>query len=265
MSFLQNIMEALESMSHPKIMVDGELRHVNNSNGQPIHDTHEGLMNFHRWFGKSKAVDQHGRPSVYYHGTGTDFDSFSHKFAGKGEDAHGAGFYFTNNPTTAGHYARTHIMPVYLKIHKPIDRDSDAALTEKQIHGIITRAPDLDSSLQNFGDVSHEGMRSVLKSAVDAYTDTPKFQAMNMLHNDFYRGHHEKFLDAFKTATGHDGVVVNHETSPIAVAFHPSQIKSATGNNGEYNKKSSKLTESDQNGISSSISSNTTGSKDGAT
>ena len=91
---------------HPMIMVDGVLRHETNSLGQPIHHTYEGIQNFHRWFGKSKAVDQHGRPQVFYHGTNADIESFSHDYVGKGADALGSGFYFTDDPNHAEHYTK---------------------------------------------------------------------------------------------------------------------------------------------------------------
>ena len=59
-----------ESTEHPMIEVDGAMKHRLNSMGQPIHHTDEGIRNFHRWFGNSTTVDEHGRPKVMYHGTG---------------------------------------------------------------------------------------------------------------------------------------------------------------------------------------------------
>lgn len=229
-------------MNHPKIMVDGELRHVNNSNGQPIHDTYEGIHKFHQWFGKSKAVDEHGRPQVYYHGTGTDFDEFSHKFTGSGNDSYGTGFYFAKKPDLANHFAGSHVMPVYLKMEKPIDHKSDKGFTTTQIKNVISRSPNLDDALSNFGDVDYEGRSKVFTSAVNAYNGASKYEAMNMIHNDFFPGHHEEFLDAFKKGTGHDSVSV--DDGDIAMIFHPTHIKSAISNSGEFSKKSSKLIES---------------------
>ncbi len=59
----------IESTVHPMIDIDGELKHRHNSEGQPIHHTDEGIRNFHKWFGDSDSVDEHGRPKVYYHGS----------------------------------------------------------------------------------------------------------------------------------------------------------------------------------------------------
>jgi len=57
----------LESTTH--IDVDGELKHRYNSEGALIHPTDEGIKNFHRWFGDSDSVDEHGRPLVVHHST----------------------------------------------------------------------------------------------------------------------------------------------------------------------------------------------------
>ena len=50
------------------ITVNGVERPTTNSKGQPIHPTEEGVRNFYKWFGDSKAVDKQGRPLVVYHG-----------------------------------------------------------------------------------------------------------------------------------------------------------------------------------------------------
>lgn len=58
-----------ESLGHPMIDVDGVMKHRHNSEGKLIHPHDEGIHNFHKWFGDSKAVDDKGRPQVLYHGT----------------------------------------------------------------------------------------------------------------------------------------------------------------------------------------------------
>jgi proteasome lid subunit RPN8/RPN11 len=51
---------------------------------------------FKKWFKKSKAVDENGKPEVLYHGTTQSFDVFDIKRAIPDADL-GKGFYFTNN------------------------------------------------------------------------------------------------------------------------------------------------------------------------
>ena len=52
---------------------------------------------FKAWFGKSKVVDEDGKPLRVYHGTTADFSEFD-RDRGNIESDFGAGFYFTNTP-----------------------------------------------------------------------------------------------------------------------------------------------------------------------
>ena len=54
------------------IQVDGVKRSTHNSLGQLIHQTGQGIINFWRWFGDSRAIDAHGRPLVLYRGSTND-------------------------------------------------------------------------------------------------------------------------------------------------------------------------------------------------
>lgn len=102
-----------ESTEHPMISVDGVMKHRHNSLGQPIHHTEEGIKNFHRWFGDSKAVDKHGRPQVYYRGS-------QHPNAeGYSENSM---IFLTQNPDFANTYARNNqVFKVYAKTEHPFD------------------------------------------------------------------------------------------------------------------------------------------------
>jgi len=59
----------LGSTNPPKITVDGQEKHLTQSTGERIHPTDDGVKNFHKWFGDSDSVDEHGRPLVVYHAT----------------------------------------------------------------------------------------------------------------------------------------------------------------------------------------------------
>lgn len=69
----------------------------------------------------SKVLDENGEPLLVMHGTNTDFEEFSNKFTGKkwGIGAFGKGFYFTNNPSTAGYYGSKFRKYCFLNIRKP--------------------------------------------------------------------------------------------------------------------------------------------------
>ncbi len=192
--------EINESVDHPMIEVDGEMRHRNNSIGQPIHPTDEGIKNFHRWFSGSQTIDEHGRPKVFYHGSpSSEIHAFDRSFEGANTgsqtDEHGlGGFYFTSNPNIADTYSRSFevemadmaqqefgiepkqnlpkstIYPVYLKMKRPM-------LTDKAIS------------------------KSTINSAI---------------------------------LSDKDGIVLDNGDYNESMVFDPSQIKSAIGNTGSY-------------------------------
>lgn len=88
------------------ILVDGIERPTTNAYGQAIHPSDAGLLNFWRWFGNSKTVDSHGRPIPMYHGTDSDFDVFDATKRGqKDHGFYGSGFYHSADPETASAYA----------------------------------------------------------------------------------------------------------------------------------------------------------------
>lgn len=57
--------------------IDGVSRPAHNSEGNVISPTLDGQIEFWRWFGKSKVVDQHGRPLVVYRGDQIGKSSFT--------------------------------------------------------------------------------------------------------------------------------------------------------------------------------------------
>ena len=238
---------------HPMIEVDGVMKHRHNSLGQPIHHTEEGIKNFHRWFGNSKAVDEHGRPSVFYHGTASDIEHFDQDFIGHGVDQLGSGFYFADSPYIANSYvhgsqhvkhsAAPNILPTYISLKNPIRVGDRSPLKKEHIKKLIQSAPDHKDALSNFGDVDYDGYEKVLNVAVNAHRDIPKLDSMNYIHNDFYSGNAKEFVNNFKKITGHDGVINDRDEQKIAVVFDPKDIKSATGNSGAF-AHPTKITES---------------------
>lgn len=212
----------------------------------------ESTENFKKWFGKS-ILHTDGKPHQFYHGGGDDIHSFSHDHVGKGADAHGSGFYFTNKPDVASNYASgdgkgtksPNVVPVHLKLTKPIDPESKKTFSRDHVHKLLTSAPNHHEALQNFGDVDREGYRKVLRGAVDSYAELSKMHAMNAIHNDFYRDHTSELLKNVTKITGHDGVMVKNDDHVIVNVFHPNQIKSSVGNRGTYSKKSDNITEGD--------------------
>lgn len=94
------------------LVVDGRERPVRNRLDQPLHWSEEGVRNFWRWFGASKAVDDQGRPLVVYHGTNADFSVFKD----------GPVWFHTDPQQAFASGEGANVMPAYVKIERPIRR-----------------------------------------------------------------------------------------------------------------------------------------------
>lgn len=97
------------------VRVAGKPRPTRNAKGGLISPTLEGIRNFWRWFGDSRAVDVSGRPVVYYHGTHKSFDEFTTN------NALGGAIFVSPDPKYSGLFAYAmgaNIVPVYVKVLK---------------------------------------------------------------------------------------------------------------------------------------------------
>lgn len=212
------------------IEVDGKTRPTTNSNGKPIATTEEGLRNFWRWFGDSKAVDDQGRPLVMYHGTSaseegdafTSFDTYGSNYG-----LMGTGGYFTADPvvassyTTKGKGATPSVYPVYLRVTAPIDMDAkaDAPAWRKQFDG---------------SEVFHEGgdtNESWYRAAEDGLQDqgVPKWEGAEAMQD----GIRAMGFDGI-THIGGGRIKADSAKHRVFIVFDPEQIKSATGNRGTF-------------------------------
>jgi hypothetical protein len=187
----------------------------------PDSPTHQKKMDqaetpeFKRWFGDSKVVDADGKPLVVYHGTAADFNAFDlSKFGLTDAGWFGKGFYFTEDKAIADRYGKT--KSVFLSLEKPMSSD-EAAFGADTVKQIIAETKRLDPKFSP-KDWLEDDLAGE-KSALD--------QLENM-----YRAGAEtsKVLQAVTDVTGFDGVV----SKGIYIAFNPTQIKSATGNNGDF-------------------------------
>jgi hypothetical protein len=171
-------------------------------------------MSFKRWFKNSKVV-RNGKPLICYHGTPHQFTSFSVNHHGKHDAGYlGVGFYFTALPRIASIYSSKtsngQVMPVFLSIQKPL---------------ILTRA-NMD---QEIGYVRVANISMELQAR-----GVPYEKAMIKAAQE-YRKELEK--------AGYDGIIddTTNDMSQI-VAFYPTQIKSAIGNNGNYDPRDPDIT-----------------------
>ena len=233
------------------IEVDGVTRPAKNSNGKPIAQTEEGLRNFWRWFGDSRVVDSEGRPLVVYHGTAKDFTEFDLSRSGESTGNtgfYGAGAYFSQDVEDAGAYAswarRTeddaaNIMPVYLALQNPlylhVNPKDDTR--RNQARESVGKLVDQLVAEGYFGENPNKDEAGSLYARLSAFVEKGDFErAMGTLYNELKGG---QAVSELAKRAGFDGVMVEaykRDQNMLAesVAFNPTQIKSATGNNGNF-------------------------------
>lgn len=176
--------------------------------------------NFRKWFEGSKVVDTEGNPLRVFHGTGEDFNVFKPSSYG----AYGAGMYFINSPEVAGGYTGKNplgekkkgfgnIKPAFVNLKNPLVVDfADGAFMQGQI-------------FQKLGMTKEK-----------AYQKAEKILET--------KGVFTKEIKTMAERQGYDGIIAKKGNLQEIVAFRPEQIKSATGNNGEFSPLSRDITKS---------------------
>ena len=182
---------------------------------------------FKSWFGKSKMVDETGAPKVMYHGTDADISAF--------EPRDGM-IFVTPDPKFAREYTSTtidtlekngsqpNIIPVYVKAEKPFDYEN----------------PEHIAALQQYEKDNRYTERSISNYV-----------------NDIKRGDWEAIesrkVQAAIKAMGHDGFYVRESGTKNLGVFEPTQIKSATGNNGQYDPTNPDIRKSNRTEIGAKL------------
>lgn len=153
---------------------------------------------FKAWFGSSKAVDENGNPVRYYHGTSKDMDFHSFKIGDRG-------MMFTTDPDVASKYAENN---------------------DSQRHELIP-------GTWKFRDV-HTKPRvfPVYLKVENPYKPSPEEMAKVNSATNYASA--QRDLARTAKIKGHDSIDWGHG---IYSVFRPEQVKSATGNSGEFNPK----------------------------
>jgi hypothetical protein len=161
--------------------------------------------NFKNWFGDSKVVDEEGKPLVVYHGTDIDFDEFDNKKAGNkrwkeaGEGLH----FFSSKPSVAGGYTKTvngeykekaNIIPSFISLKNPLIVDGKSGSWFDV---------DFKNKKYNVNEIAQEAKKSNKYDGVIIKNIKDNGSGPSLLGN-------------------------------TVIAFSPTQIKSATGNQGTF-------------------------------
>jgi hypothetical protein len=214
---------------HPGEEVDGKPRHTHNSEGNLIHPSQEGRANFHRWFSASPLTDEHGRPKVLYHGSTSDFHTFS-----GGE----FGFHLADNPHAAELYGEPR--KLYLNAKKPFHIGKDLGDWKpetllKWLSSKTYKGPGTGISQHEQAGVLRQ-VKSLRKQHADNLQRDPgedprqrqALYAVGKPVRDLFEKH------------GYDSVSYRNEGEggTSYIAFHPHQIKAAEGNSGSFSRGS---------------------------
>lgn len=190
-----------------------------------------------------------------FHGSNSTFDNFDADRAGRGTDAWGSGFYFTDKLSAAKSYG-ANVKSVYLDIRNPYiavdDGDenvqdvSSIRLPSDQVadvlrgHPFIYNQPSEDDDMNPIGDYIPEfwDKDSWTKPEMDAMIDrvaSEQFSGGSFMSLEWFfgRDNAKEFRESVYKATGHDGIVVRHAkgSDNFYIAWFPEQIKSVENKN----------------------------------
>ena len=196
---------------------------------------------FKNWFRGSKVVDENGDPLVVYHGTSAGgFDVF--KAARKVANQLGFGIHFAEDETLAGGYAdgtyskgrgkRPQVYKAYLAVRNPLyaDRIVDEGTPEFDL------AKRLAGS-RFFPQKNENGVRQAyIQNAIDS---TSGARAEKLIRAAGYDG----VVYKAKLVNPQPGGYTSGGGGTAYVVFEPTQIKSATDNNGDFDPNNPSILE----------------------
>lgn len=178
---------------------------------------------FRAWFGDSKVIDQAGLPKVLFHGASKAFKVFKPSKQG----TFGPGIYFADNEQSAQAYLHGNegesVMQVYVSLRNPwvvnAEIDSPASFSE-----------DWDNPILESVLALPKGRKLIDAAKADETLAT--------------YGHFGSALQRHLKDLGYDGIIGTYsDGSQEVVAFHPSQVKSATLNSGAYSPNCNDITD----------------------
>lgn len=187
-------------------------------------------QNFKDWFGDwekdpknaSKVVDKNGEPKVMYRGDAETINIFDREKS-KYSNLYGRGFYFTDDESHASQYGVA--KKYYLDIKQPLDNSHN--ITKEQMRAFLEAVAknEDDYSIYNYGTTDIDKILNDVygKSDFDMLQDVSATAIGDLV----------EATELFNKVNGtkYDGFILPTET----VVFKSNQIKSATGNNGEFN------------------------------
>lgn len=211
-----------------------------------------------KYFENSKAMKD-GQLVKLYHGSQHEFTSFDPTTLGRGNDAWGNGFYFTDQQSVAQGYANesgsptANVKEFYLNLTNPIyvDGKEHMSLNEitfsrqvaanilKQHPNAYLQPSESDEEMSFLADYApeywdkethtKEELNRMIDNVAKEYFSDADWVSLESLYGREYGA---AFLEAMRKETGHDGVIVDFgEDGKHYVAWFPEQMKLTSNTN----------------------------------
>lgn len=171
---------------------------------------------FRKWFGDSKVVDADGKPLVMYHATHRSFDTFANSFRGA--------IFVTPSAEFANEYIddlandsdeeNTNVMPLYVKAENPFDYENPEH---------VTRA------------IEYLQRTNLFRGVQPGWFEGGRWDAIE-----------DRSVQKAIKALGFDSFYVSENDVKNLAVYSATQVKSATGNNGEFDATNANILKSNR-------------------
>lgn len=191
----------------------------------------------------SKVVDENGEPMVVYHGSNNEFTKFDTARIGSSTGtSDGRGFYFTTDKDYANSFGKDgNVLSVFLNIDNPLSL-KEKTITKRQLFDIIKRIDEKEVAadgehwfISNYANYYDVGIDGAIREAAESeypYSDND-VELVNSLISA--SGNFKDVVSSVYEVTGKSSEIVPKENGTVHyVVTNPYQIKSATGNNGNF-------------------------------
>ena len=219
----------------------------------------------------SQAVGENGEPLMLWHETGNDFTVFNprHEGAGTRDYLTPFGIFLKPSPSPIGvaREGEAKQMALYANIRNPIEFANRKELDDylrSNCEGYAQAADaikDIDAEygkrLDDAERIENEAMMDIYRNHPEIWNDDAKRMEAYEKHSaestrilEEWKGAANRESEALKEITdkffrnsGHDGIVLKNDEGSFGrktktyIAFHPNQVKSATGNVGTFSRE----------------------------
>jgi hypothetical protein len=153
-----------------------------------------------------------------FHGTPTDFNTFTVDKVGNGHDQEGPGIYLTNNRQDALYYMRGKGFLFTLKVTLNKVVPLKGKVNRAQVIKLMKAAPNLNDTLENWDENPHRAFLTALDGMLNNETPHQVFQSV---WYDFYKNTPQNYVTNMYSMLGYDGVII---PKPQKVGMFPSSF-----------------------------------------